>query len=113
MAWRFLARRMAAWQAFLREHAAARQRTDQRGRPAWRRRAAAVPQPAVGPAGPAAFLDGRQYRSAQACRAEGAADKGSVRPAQCAALSDTARSFLGWTQEQWLYRQLAERCPPA
>ncbi|MDH0774281.1 alkaline phosphatase D family protein [Delftia tsuruhatensis] len=105
---RFLARRMAAWQAFyenmpLRASALTGAGAQHGGGGLqlyrslqWGRLARLH------------FLDGRQYRSAQACRAEGAADKGSVRPAQCAALSDTARSFLGWTQEQWLYRQLAE-----
>lgn len=101
---RFLARRMAAWQAFyenmpLRPKALAGSsngglqiyRSLQWGRLARLH-----------------LLDGRQYRSIQACRTAGEADKGSLRPAECAALADGTRSLLGWGQEQWLYRQLAE-----
>ncbi|MDR0226577.1 MAG: alkaline phosphatase D family protein [Burkholderiaceae bacterium] len=101
---RFLARRMAAWQAFyenmpLRPRALAGSsngglqiyRSLQWGRLARLH-----------------LLDGRQYRDAQACRLPGEADKGSIRPGDCAALSDARRSLLGWGQEQWLYRQLAQ-----
>ena len=52
------------------------------------------------------LLDGRQFRSPQACRAPGQANTGTVQPAQCPALQDPARSFLGHAQEQWLYQQL-------
>ncbi|WP_280189678.1 alkaline phosphatase D family protein [Delftia sp. PS-11] len=101
---RFLARRMAAWQAFyenmpLRPKALTGSggaglqiyRSIQWGRLARLH-----------------LLDGRQYRHTQACRAAGEADKGSLRPADCSALADASRSMLGWDQEHWLHRQLAE-----
>ena len=52
------------------------------------------------------LLDGRQYRSRQACpkRAGGAND---VDPVECAELRDPARSMLGAGQEAWLDRQFA------
>ena len=52
------------------------------------------------------LLDGRQYRDLQACRPESKASTGTVNPADCPALQDPARSFLGWEQERWLARQL-------
>ncbi|WP_034386877.1 alkaline phosphatase D family protein [Comamonas composti] len=54
------------------------------------------------------LLDGRQYRDLQACRTTGAPNAGSVRPGDCQALHAASRSFLGWDQERWLYRQLAQ-----
>ncbi len=52
------------------------------------------------------LLDGRQYRSPQACprRAAGAND---VDPGDCAELRDPARSMLGAEQETWLDRQFS------
>lgn len=100
---RFLARRMAAWQAFY------------ENMPLRAKAPASVAQGLQlyrslqwGRLARLHLLDGRQYRNAQACRPPGGASQGSVRPAQCPELADAARSFLGWNQEQWLYRQLAE-----
>ena len=52
-------------------------------------------------------LDGRQYRDRQACRRTEASGAGAVQPAQCEALAQPARSFLGAAQEQWLDTGLA------
>ncbi len=51
-------------------------------------------------------LDGRQYRSPQACQRK-AAGGGDIDPAACAPLRDPARSMLGAGQEAWLDRQFA------
>lgn len=50
------------------------------------------------------LLDGRQYRTPQACprKAGGGND---VNPQECAPLQDPARSMLGTEQEAWLDRQ--------
>lgn len=98
---RFLARRMAAWQAFYENmplRASVLQRSFQ-GLSLYR-------DLRWGNLVRMHLLDGRQYRGIQACRAPGQADAGSVLPQECAQLDDPARSFLGWEQEQWLYRQL-------
>lgn len=53
-------------------------------------------------------LDGRQYRSREACYAK--PDKGhghQETPASCPELVDPARTFLGRAQEQWLYDGLS------
>ena len=51
-------------------------------------------------------LDGRQYRSPQACpRKAGGANE--VDPRDCAELGDPARTMLGAEQEAWLDRQFA------
>jgi len=56
------------------------------------------------------LLDTRQFRDVQACRdlAPGAARSSVVRPAECPALDDPARSMLGRAQEAWLDQGLAE-----
>ncbi|MEG1734613.1 MAG: alkaline phosphatase D family protein [Comamonas sp.] len=97
----FLARRMAAWQAFY-ENMPLRIQTLQPGFQGlslyrtlnW------------GQLARIHLLDGRQYRDLQACRPPWQASTGTVNPEQCSALHEPARSFLGWDQEQWLYQQL-------
>lgn len=97
----FLARRMAAWQAFYENmplRAGALQRSMQ-GLQLYR---------SIHWGSLARFhlLDGRQYRSPQACRTPGKADSGSVHADRCPELFYPARSFLGREQEAWLGRQL-------
>jgi len=98
---RFLARRMAAWQAFYENlplRANALQRSFQ-GLSLYR-------SLQWGRLARLHLLDGRQFRDLQACRPPGKASTGSVEPQECPALHDPARSFLGWDQERWLARQL-------
>lgn len=52
------------------------------------------------------MLDGRQYRSPQACTPGGKTGSGSVDPKTCELLADEQRSLLGQLQEQWLEKQL-------
>jgi alkaline phosphatase D len=53
------------------------------------------------------LLDGRQYRSREACYGPGKG-RGHVETLKsCPELADPARSLLGEAQEQWLYRGLA------
>jgi alkaline phosphatase D len=54
------------------------------------------------------LLDGRQYRSREACYgpAKGGGHVETLR--SCPELADPERSLLGQAQEQWLYRGLAE-----
>jgi len=52
------------------------------------------------------LLDGRQYRSPQACTPGGRFGSGTVNPLDCAALADPARTMLGAEQEQWLAGRL-------
>ncbi len=99
----FLARRMAAWQAFyenmpLRDNALQR---NFQGLALYR-------SLQWGKLARLHLLDGRQYRDLQACRLEGKASTGTVDPTECPALQDPARSFLGWDQERWLARQLQD-----
>lgn len=53
------------------------------------------------------LLDGRQYRSPQACTTGGRLRSRRVDPLQCPALADPARTMLGAQQEQWLAARLA------
>ena len=53
------------------------------------------------------LLDARQYRDWQACRPDSASSAPGMRPADCPALADERRSFLGMEQEQWLDSALA------
>ena len=54
------------------------------------------------------LLDGRQYRSREACYGPGKGG-GHVETLQsCSELADPARSLLGFAQERWLYRGLSE-----
>jgi alkaline phosphatase D len=53
------------------------------------------------------LLDGRQYRSVQACRPPGKAST-TIDVTACAALEDPGRSFLGAAQERWLDERLGE-----
>ncbi|WP_291588211.1 alkaline phosphatase D family protein [Comamonas sp. UBA7528] len=97
----FLARRMAAWQAFYENmplRAGALQRSMQ-GLQLYR-------SLHWGSLARFHLLDGRQYRSPQACRTPGKADSGSVHADRCPKLFAPARSFLGREQEAWLGRQL-------
>lgn len=48
------------------------------------------------------LLDTRQYRSPQACPRPGQAGGSVVDPANCAALTDPARTLLGTAQQAWL-----------
>lgn len=50
------------------------------------------------------LLDGRQYRSPQACPRPGRGGGTSIDPQACAALADPARTMLGEAQEAWLAR---------
>ena len=52
------------------------------------------------------LLDGRQYRSPQACTRGGQAGSGTVNPLECPQLADPARTMLGAEQEQWLAARL-------
>lgn len=97
----FLARRMAAWQAFY-ENMPLRDSALQRNFQGL----ALYRSLQWGKLARLHLLDGRQYRDLQACRPEGKASTGTVDPAECPALQDPARSFLGWDQERWLARQL-------
>jgi len=54
-----------------------------------------------------AMLDGRQYRSREACYGPGNGGGHVVTAETCPELVDPARSMLGMEQEQWLYDQLA------
>jgi len=100
---RFLARRAAAYQAFY-EHMPVR--------PSLCR-----PQPGgmriydrfdYGDLVTFNMLDGRQYRSREACAAPPGNGGGHiVTAAQCPELIDPARSMLGAAQEEWLYDGLA------
>ncbi|MEG3002369.1 MAG: alkaline phosphatase D family protein [Comamonas sp.] len=97
----FLARRMAAWQAFYENmplRAGALQRS-MHGLQLYR-------SLRWGQLAQFHLLDGRQHRSLQACRTPGQASTGTVDIASCTALQDPARSFLGWEQERWLGQQL-------
>jgi alkaline phosphatase D len=49
-----------------------------------------------------AVLDGRQFRSPQACTATSSSDIGPP----CAEVSDSARSMIGDDQERWLFQTL-------
>ncbi len=53
------------------------------------------------------LLDGRQYRSPQACTPDGRVGSATLNPAHCAAWNDPQRSFLGHEQERWLDRAFA------
>ncbi|WP_304352255.1 alkaline phosphatase [Comamonas testosteroni] len=99
----FLARRMAAWQAFY-ENMPLRDRALQRNFQGL----ALYRSLQWGKLARLHLLDGRQYRDLQACRPEGKASTGTVDPAECPALQDPGRSFLGWDQERWMARQLQD-----
>ena len=51
-------------------------------------------------------LDGRQYRSPEACRLLDNGHGRVVNQSECRALADPSRSLLGFDQESWLYRGL-------
>lgn len=48
-------------------------------------------------------VDGRQFRSRQACIDGEPSRRGRIAPADCADFTDPARTFLGFEQERWLY----------
>ncbi len=52
------------------------------------------------------LLDGRQYRSLQACAPAGRNGGNVIEAASCAALADPDRTMLGGEQERWLDRAL-------
>lgn len=54
------------------------------------------------------LLDGRQYRSEQACLPASGSHRGHVAPPSCADLADPRRTLLGWAQERWLEEGLAQ-----
>jgi len=96
-----LALRSAAWQAFyehmpLRAHTLGAHGLALHRRLAWGRLAHIH------------LLDMRQHRDAQACRRPTARSAGAVRPEDCAALADPARTPLGTAQERWLDAGLAQ-----
>jgi alkaline phosphatase D len=96
----FLRRRAAAYQAYF-EHMPLRPGMAPRGArlPLYRRRG-------FGNLVDLHLLDGRQYRSDQAC--PGPRFGGQVvNPDKCAELADPRRSMLGGEQERWLYQGLA------
>lgn len=97
----FLARRMAAWQAFYENmplRVGALQRSFQ-GLALYR-------SLQWGKLARLHLLDGRQYRDLQACRTPGKASTGTIDIEACTTLQDPARSFLGRDQERWLGQQL-------
>jgi alkaline phosphatase D len=53
-------------------------------------------------------LDGRQYRTWQACSRRGRGGGNTVDVEKCGRLSDPRRSMLGFAQERWLEGALAE-----
>jgi alkaline phosphatase D len=53
------------------------------------------------------LLDGRQYRSPQACTRGGRFGSSTMNPLDCAALADPARTMFGFEQERWLASRLA------
>lgn len=96
----FLARRTAAYRAYY-EHmplprAAVPGGAHMRLHTTWR----------FGNLAQVAVLDGRQYRSVQACPKPGR--RGSNTVSDCAELGDPRRSLLGAAQEEWLHASLAE-----
>ncbi len=98
----FLARRAAAYRAFY-EHMPLPERMAPRG-PDMRLHA----QLGWGRLGRFFVLDGRQYRSWQACVQRGRRGGSSlVDPDDCRALADPERSMLGRAQERWLEGALA------
>lgn len=48
-------------------------------------------------------VDGRQFRSRQACIDGLATRRGRIAPESCADFTDPSRTFLGFEQERWLY----------
>src|SRR5579885_939392 len=96
----FLARRAAAYQAFY-EHMPVRRRPSG---PSMR----VYDRFAFGDLVEFSVLDGRQYRSRQACYAPPDHGGGHQETdARCPERRDPARSMLGMAQEQWLYDGLA------
>jgi alkaline phosphatase D len=49
------------------------------------------------------MVDGRQFRSPQACAAGLPSRKGHIAPIDCADFEDPSRTYLGFEQERWLY----------
>lgn len=97
----FLALRSAAWQAFY-EHMPLRAASLGAHGLALHRRLA------WGRLAHIHLLDMRQHRDVQACRRPAARSAGAVRPEDCAALADPARTLLGTAQERWLDAGLAQ-----
>ncbi|MGH8721246.1 MAG: alkaline phosphatase D family protein, partial [Burkholderiales bacterium] len=98
----FLARRAAAYRAFY-EHMPLPERMAARG-PDLRLHT----QLGWGQLGRFYPLDGRQYRSRQACPRRGRGGSNTVDVDKCGALADSARSMLGHAQERWLEGALGE-----
>ena len=104
----FVAKRMAAYQAFY-------ENMPLRASVACKQAGLALPpahtplyrQQSWGALADMWVLDARQYRDAQACRAATEKSPASVKAADCADLARNSRSFLGWEQERWLAAQLA------
>lgn len=100
---KFLARRAAAYRAYY-EHMPLRPSLSHPDGPNMR----IYDRFAFGDLVEFSVLDGRQYRSREACY--GPPDKGGGHqetPTGCPELLDPRRSFLGATQERWLYEGLA------
>jgi alkaline phosphatase D len=99
----FLARRAAAYRAFY-EHMPLPERMAPRG-PDMRLHT----QLGWGQLGRFYVLDGRQYRSWQACTRRGRRGGANlVDPGECRALADPERSMLGRAQERWLEGALGD-----
>ncbi|MGE8492817.1 alkaline phosphatase D family protein [Comamonas sp.] len=104
----FVAKRMAAYQAFY-------ENMPLRASVAGKQAGLALPpahtplyrQQSWGALAAMWVLDARQYRDTQACRAVTDKSPASVKAADCADLARNSRSFLGWSQERWLAAQLA------
>lgn len=90
------ARRIAAYQAFY-EHMPLRRRSIPRGESL-----RLYDRYRFGNLVEFAFVDGRQYRSRQACP-DGNYRRGHVAPLSCPDWTDPTRSYLGREQETWLY----------
>jgi alkaline phosphatase D len=98
----FLARRAAAYQAFYEHMPLSPTRSHPQG-PAMR----VYDQFGFGDLANVMMLDGRQYRSREACYAPPNGGGHVVTAQSCPELNDPARSMLGGQQESWLYDRLA------
>ncbi len=102
----FLVRRAAAYRAYF-EHMPMPQRMAPSG-PAMRIDCALR----IGRLATLYLLDGRQYRTPQACPPPGRAGGNAVIAADCPALRDPGRTLLGGRQEQWLDREFKASATP-
>jgi alkaline phosphatase D len=99
---KFLLRRTAAYQAFY-EHMPVRPSRSRPNGPAMR----LYDRFAFGDLAEIAMIDGRQYRSREACYAPPNGGGHLESAASCPELTDPARSLIGLQQEEWLFDGLA------